>query len=888
MIRFNPGAREITLAVRDLIYFDALQPIRAEQALGLRARAGTEAHQSHRLEAEASGRADYQTERTIEYRLEERGYRLVVQGRIDGVYRENETWVVEEVKSVILDPARFDGDELRRAILQEGAFADYRMQLELYVLFLADSLAPGPGPASPEAETSIRGRLVLRNLAPGGEPGASSATVEITPHLETLRAWVRGRAVCIINRLEGEEEARAARRRASQEIPFPYPQKRPHQGDLAHEVKRALEEGGNLMVSAPTGIGKTAAVLHAALRHALAEGLKIFYATSKTTQQRLVVETLERMAASWRESRETAGSPPPFRAVVLRAREKICPNLPREGFIFCHEDFCRYARGFRGKVERGRILERLLEEPVVHPDAAFSLGEEAEVCPFELILEAALESDVIIGDYNYIFDPRSYLRRFIQERKSREAILIIDEAHNLYSRGRESHSPSISRRDLSALERWAREGEGEAKRNRREEGRNLFAALREWCRKLGNLFAALSDHGRDELGDPPVYPVDLDPAVIQSLSGELNEIRTEQMLLDRLPSRKGTARSSPRGRTPGPASGQGLDPLGDLASRWESFTAALEARERNHSLLLYDKSGRAGRSPSGNQPGPRQRSHCLRILCLNPALPLGRRIAEFRSAIAISATLEPPEFYRDVLGFPPRNTRMLAFPNPFPEENRKILVWNRISTYFRSRGRDASRVARLIQEISAVEPGNYLACFPSYSYLREVLAHISPELRERCVIQSPGMSEAERDLVLEALRKPGAGRVVLAVHGGIFTEGVDYPGEMLIGAIVVGPGLPAVTHDEERVREYFEDRYQQGFEYAYLYPGMNRVIQCAGRVIRSEKDVGVIVLLGERFSRSQYSRLFPDSWYRNSPKDLISEDLLHDLSEFWKRQREKR
>ncbi len=853
MIRFRPETREISLSVRDLIYLDE-EPAFGPEATALRARAGSKAHRRHQEEAASAVEPSrYEAERPVEFRCERRGYRILVQGRIDGLRREEERWVVEEIKTVIIEAGRFDPGEIARAVIEDGAFADYRLQLELYVLIFGASIG-----ASSEAALPVSGRLILRNLAGDG----SQAAVDLSPDLPGLRIWMEGRLDLVIDRLEAEEAAREVRRAAAGRIAFPFPRLRRHQGELIEEVRTALERGEQLLACAPTGVGKTAAVLCAALRHSLETGRRIFYATSRTTQRRIVAETLERIAAASVGQASMGGSSagttaPPFRAVVLRAREKICPNLEEAGFIRCHEDFCRYARDYAAKVESGGVLGALLASPVVTPDAAAAAGKLAVACPFELSLDAALEADIVVGDYNHIFDPESGLTRLFRGRRSRPEILIIDEAHCLPSRGRESFSPSIARAEAAALGKWAREQMGEAE-CWRVLSPPTAGALREWCRELEKLLATLSARGREELGDPPVYRVEIDPAVLRRLSDELEAVRTRALI-----DRKSAAVERPSG--PAPSREAPADPIERFAGHWNRFKSAVELLEGSPSLLLFDKSDSGG--------------HKLRLLCLDPATPLGRRIEKFHSVIALSATMEPLEFYRDALGLRPDRARAVRLPSPFPPENRKVLVYDRISTYYRSRSRDAAAVALLIEEIAAAERGNYLVCFSSYAYLREVRVHISD--RARCVEQTPGLSETERDGVLGLLREPGSARTLLAVQGGIFTEGVDYPGAMLIGVIVVGPGLPAVDFDMESIRAHFEDRFEQGFEYAYLYPAMNRVIQCAGRVIRSETDAGAIVLVGERFSQSQYARLFPPDWYRNSPRELISTDPVADLKEFW-------
>ncbi len=872
MIRFQPETREISLSVRDLIYLEE-EPAFGPEAMALRARAGAEAHRRQQEEAAAGAEpGSYEAERSVEYRAERRGYRILVQGRIDGLRRETDRWVVEEVKTVIIEAGRFDPGAIARSILEDGAFADYRLQLELYVLIFGASIGASIGASLAEnggAALPVAGRLLLRNLAGDGGESGSQAAVDLSPDIPALRSWMEGRFDLVIDRLEAEERARAVRRSSAERIAFPFPSLRPHQGELMEEVRTALERGERLLACAPTGVGKTAAVLCAALRHSLETGRRIFYATSRTTQRRIVAETLERIAAA--SAGAAPNGAPPFRAVILRAREKICPNLEEAGFIRCHEDFCRYARDYAAKVEGGGVLGSLLASAVVTPDAASSAGRKAVACPFELSVDAALEADIIVGDYNHVFDPESGLRRLFRGRRGRPQILIIDEAHGLPSRGRESFSPSVSRAEAAALGKWAREQMSETCR-RRVLSPPTAGELRGWCRDLEKLFAGLSARGREEMGDPPIYRAEVDPALLRRLSDELEKIRLRALIDRRSAEAPGPAGPSHRGDV-------SADPIESFAARWNRFVSGVEllqgagqALDGSPSLLLLDKSDAGG--------------HKLRLLCLDPAVPLGRRMEKFHSVIALSATLEPVDFHRDALGLRPERTRAVRFPSPFPPENRKVIVYDRISTYFRSRSRDAAAVARLIEEIAAVERGNYLVCFSSYAYLREVLHHLSD--RARCVEQTPGMSEAERDRVLDLLREPGSARTLLAVQGGIFSEGVDYPGSMLIGVIIVGPGLPAVTFDEECIRAHFENRFEQGFEYAYLYPAMNRVIQCAGRVIRSETDAGAIVLVGERFSQSQYARLYPPDWYRHSPRELVTADPVADLEDFWKRIRARR
>jgi len=269
----------------------------------------------------------------------------------------------------------------------------------------------------------------------------------------------------------------------------------------------------------------------------------------------------------------------------------------------------------------------------------------------------------------------------------------------------------------------------------------------------------------------------------------------------------------------------------------------------------------------------------LKIVCVDPARQLRKVNERYRSVIAMSATLSPMEFYRDVLGFD-RDTELLALPSPFPRRNRKILIVPEVSTAYQQRAKHFPRIARIVEEIVSIRPGNYFAFFPSFEFLKEVARLV--RLRDsELLIQDRIMPDHHRNALLEKLREPGKRHLVLAVQGGVFAEGVDYPGELAVGAIIVGPGLPKVSFEQELMRQFYEDAYSKGFEYAYLYPGMNRVVQSAGRIVRSETDRGIIVLLDKRFGYENYARLLPRDWYESSPAELTAQEFRNALSEFW-------
>jgi DNA excision repair protein ERCC-2 len=245
----------------------------------------------------------------------------------------------------------------------------------------------------------------------------------------------------------------------------------------------------------------------------------------------------------------------------------------------------------------------------------------------------------------------------------------------------------------------------------------------------------------------------------------------------------------------------------------------------------------------------------------------------------MSATLSPLEFYRDVLGFEP-DAKLLSLSSPFPPDNRKVVVVPEVSTRYRHRAETAPRVGRIIERVVAARPGNYLAFFPSFEYLGAVRSCLHSE-GYRLLVQKRTMGDHSRNAVLEKLGSGRGPHLLLGVQGGIFAEGVDYPGDLAIGVIIVGPALPRVGRELDLTRQYFEEQYGRGFDYACLFPGMNRVVQSAGRVIRSETDRGVIVLIGQRFGYENYMSLFPRDWYESSPAELVSRAYEDELAQFW-------
>jgi len=307
------------------------------------------------------------------------------------------------------------------------------------------------------------------------------------------------------------------------------------------------------------------------------------------------------------------------------------------------------------------------------------------------------------------------------------------------------------------------------------------------------------------------------------------------------------------------------DPLIDFYFKLVKFTNLLAERGDEFAHLIE-------RTPEGLR---------LKIFCKDPSRFLGRIFESAHATIALSATLEPFDFYRKTLGFPNDRTAEISLPSPFPRSNRKIVVVPEVDTTFKQRANHYDRIATMVTDIANATEGNYLALFPSYAFLREVSDRM-PSTPKNVMLQRADMTDYERNAILNVLRdKPRRGNLILAVSGGMYAEGVDYQGDMLSGVMVVGPALPLVSFEQELLKHYYDEQYGAGFEFAYLIPGMTRVVQSAGRVIRSETDIGVIALFCRRFTQEMYTRYFPADWYEESPRELISRKPATEIKEFF-------
>ncbi len=648
------------------------------------------------------------------------------------------------------------------------------------------------------------------------EIGSERITRETVPlDFAALERTLRARIDDCLDRFESESRMRAERRDAAARLQFPHPSLRRGQEKIIQAVESALERREHLLLQAGAGVGKTVATLFPALRFALANDEQVYVLTPKNLQQEMAMAALASL-----DPGEIA------LAVRLQAKASMCANQT----MICHEEYCRFARDFGRKTWEGGILRRLLENrSVVDPETLLRIAVAAEVCPFELSLTAAREAIVTVCDYNYAFDPIVSLREFSPDADLSGTILVVDEIHNLVDRARQSFSASLDGETIGRAERVAALG-----------GAPIHREVEALC---GDLLDTLDETLAEAAPGATQQSWSLEHAVPAERLFAARP-RFDAAFADYLEYRIDT---------------RSMEPDDAFLSLYFTLLRFLDVLSDagNRFAHLVERIGGIGR---------------LRLLCRDPGKRLGAVLNRCHSVIGLSATLTPTEFHRDLLGLDGERSAAVAIPSPFPPEHQGVVIDTSVTTLWRDRTREAPRIARRIAEFSDQVPGHCLALFPSHAFLAQVAEQL-PTTGKILLRQGREDDGREREAIQRELRDPRASPVLLlAVAGGVFAEGIDYPGGSLRGVAVVGPCIPAPDLERQLLESEYAERFDRGFDYAYAIPGMTRVAQAAGRLIRSERDTGVIALLGRRLLREPYRSLLPETWLRGRPPEELVGD----------------
>lgn len=802
---------EIKLAVRQLVEF-----LRKTGSIDSRFTGFDRANEGariHRRLQKAAGEG-YAAEVFLTQTREVSGIAFTIEGRADGIFEdEHGTTVIDEIKTTALPI-----EELR----EDGSPCHW-----------AQGMVYGAIYAKQKALDALDVRLTYYQID-------TNEIVRYTRHFTAaaLDAFFEGLLRDYVPWAGRQLDWTARRDESLQALRFPFEAYRPGQRALAGEIYRACKGGQRLFCQAPTGIGKTMSALFPALK-ALGEGSgeKLFYLTARNTTQAAAEDALSRLRA--------AAPALALRSVTLTAKEKACLCKDDEGRPSCLPERCPYAKGYYDRVRDA--LAALLDggDGCFSRAALAAAAQRFTVCPFELGLDLSTWCDVVIGDYNYLFDPVVKLRRFFDA--AGDWLFLIDEAHNLPDRARAMYSASFSKASLTEAKRSLGPGKSALKTALRKADK-AFLEARRAVAELAPRHGAL--------------PAEAAPAEAKQTSLlDAPEAETAFALPEPLFAEDGTVffRELPAGL---------LKPLQALTAPlqdWleqhpdaEAHTALLDLYFKVQDILRaaerYDEHFTAQLTAYGSALD-------LHILCLDPAPFVDASLSGGRAAALFSATLTPPGYYRNVLGCP--DARAVALESPFPPQHLGLYCLPSISTRYRDREASIRPLSDALAAMAKGKVGNYLAFFPSYAYLRQVYEDFTARYPDiPTLAQESGLDDAGRAAFL-ARFAPHPEKTLLGfgVLGGIFGEGVDLAGDRLIGCAIVGVGLPQVNPRQEMLRRYYDAAPGgTGFDYAYRCPGMNKVLQAAGRVIRTSEDKGVVLLLDDRFARSEYTRLFPRHW----------------------------
>lgn len=602
----------------------------------------------------------------------------------------------------------------------------------------------------------------------------------------------------------------------AQNCEFPYPY-RAGQRELVVSAYKTLRQGKNLFIQASTGIGKTLSTIFPAVRVMGEEKAeRIFYLTAKTITRGVAKEAVallqkEGLAASY---------------LLITAKEKMCFLEEMD----CNPEVCPYAKGHMDRVNSA-VYELITTKSSIDRDDILEMARRHQVCPFEMSLDAAYYADVIICDYNYVFDPHVRLQRFFGDGDDSGALFLIDEAHNLIDRAREMVSVTLIKEDFVKARKLIR-GVSRHMANRIDKCNKALLALKREC---------------DE------FRVYNDVSEIDTLVTEVERLYDEfARFTERYP-------------------GFYDKDFSALFFAVRDFCLCLEVLEEGYAI--YSRIDEEGR-------------FMLKLFCTDPSSHLKRCMMMGNGSVLFSATMLPISYYKRLLGGEPEDYAIYA-ESPFDARKRLLLLGSDVSTkYTRRTDEEYHKIGDYIRRVAGARAGNYLVFFPSYAYLERMTDELR-DMEELLAVQSSHMNEAQREEFLAGFRENADGRrtrIGLCVMGGVFSEGIDLKGDSLIGVIVVGTGLPQISRERDLLKNYFDDHGMDGFSYAYQYPGMNKVMQSAGRLIRTDDDRGVIVLLDERFARRDYRALFPREWadIRLTRLERVEEDV----KDFWDRQQD--
>ncbi|WP_415346622.1 helicase C-terminal domain-containing protein [Clostridium perfringens] len=774
----------IKISIRNLVEFVLRRgSIDSRIKASVRALEGIKGHKKIQSSYSEKDRAEVTLKEDIDFE----DFTLRVEGRADGILEENKKIIIDEIKTTTKNVMDIDYD------FNELHWAQAKVYAYIY--------------SKEKKLDSIIVQLTYYNVE---DFGTKFLRKEYSFHelreffydlIEKYKEWIILEKIWIDFRNDSIEN-----------FNFPFESYRKGQRELAIRVYKAITEGKKCFAEAPTGIGKTMSTLFPAVKALGAkETQKIFYITAKTTTREIANNTLRIM-------REKGLN---LRSVNITAKEKCCKMEEKK----CIPEYCPYANGYFDRVNIA-LKEALKHKEEYDLEYINELSEEYNICPFEFSLELSNFCDVVICDYNYIFDPQASLKGIL-EGKAKDYIILIDEAHNLLDRGRSMYSSKLFKDDFLKLKREFK-SKDKGIYNSLDRANKYLIEKRKVLENLETKSLVEKEEPSDLYGILRGFLEKVD--IYESKSSEENSNLLELYF-------------------------NVYEFLNICGYYGEDFTTLYKLDGNNLELLIN---------------------------CLDTSRILKSIMNRFKSVIIFSATLLPMEYFKELYGAQ-EGDYSVNLTSPFDYKNKLTIVGKDVSTTYSNRKKTLPKIVNYIIECVKSKRGNYLVFFPSYEYMWMVHEEIKKrEVDFSLVAQGDHMKEEEKEEFLSLFKEGGEKtHLGLAVLGGHFSEGIDLTLDKLIGVIIIGVGMPKICLERESIKEYYNSIGKNGFDYAYVYPGIIKVLQAAGRCIRTEKDKGVVLLLDDRYFTNKYKRLLPREWFLNILVES-EEGIKNTCKNFWK------
>lgn len=695
-----------------------------------------------------------------------------IEGRADGIIIEEDEITIDEIKSTYTDLSYIDDEYKVAHMAQAKCYA--------YMYGFINRLQ------------KLNVQLRYYNL-----DSNETKIIKQTFTTEELETFFYDLLNTYIDWAETIIKLQKERNKTIKETIFPFDDYRKGQRDFAVAVFLSIRSGKKLFAQAPTGVGKTVSVLFPAVKSLYEKNAKIFYLTAKSSTKNIAFNTVKMMYEKGLRLRTT----------IITAKDKICFMDETK----CEPEYCPYAKGYYDKLNIP-LRETIKNDCLYDRDFIEELGKKHELCPFELSLDLAYMSDIVICDYNYYFDPRVALQREDVFNNDKD-ILLIDEAHNLEDRARSMYSPEIIKEEFYEVYKMMKSE------------KSLSKELFNINKKFIDIKKIVEE--AQILNEPPEELINALRKFAARAEKYFNDKKNEKV----------------------------PDELTDLYFKTTFFIKISEVADENFCYYAEKANNKT----------------MVKLFLIDPSSILKEIEKNAQSSVFFSATLTPLKYFRYILGGD-EDDYILKLNSPFERENLNLMISSDISMKYTMRDSNIEKACEYINALITEKKGNYMVFFPSYYFMSKVYS-IYESLYDSTgiTVQNQGLNEEEQRDILDRFENE-RGVVLFTVVGGIFSEGVDLPLEKLIGAVIIGTGIPQVSFERNIIKAFFDEKKNSGYDFAYKYPGFNKILQSAGRVIRTEEDKGTVLLIDSRLCQPSYLKLFPDHW-KHFKKVSSAEDV---------------